>query len=183
MIIRGHYVGLPVAELLEIRKELLLSLSEARKGSRFAEVDMGGKSGKKSLLSYQEIVHELKEVLFALKKAEPDVYGSPVKKLIPNFNKNHYGKVHVPFVVVKGIGRVTGNLIKDGKFEYVDETSLITFTRGYYKHWDGQGYIAKNGNGVWQLFGIAGYMYDFQSNLSESPLSTSLPWDKIEVTL
>ena len=183
MIIRGHYVGLPVVELLEIRKQLLTSLAEARKGSRFAEVDMGGKSGKKSLLSYQEIVHELREVLHALKKAEPDVYGSTVKRLIPNFNKRHYGKVDVPFVMVKGIGRVTGNLIKDGKFEYRNEISLITFEKGYYEHFDGQGYIAKNGNGIWQLFGIAGYMYDFQRELAASPLTSSFEWDKIEVTL
>ena len=87
MIIRGHYVGLPLADLENARTQLFSALELARKGARFSEVDMGGKMGKKDLMSYSEIVHELKEVDYALKKALPDVYGKSVRRLIPNFNK------------------------------------------------------------------------------------------------
>lgn len=86
MILRGHYVGLPIADLENARSQLFTALELARKGQRFNEVDMGGKMGKKTLMTYVEIVHELKEVEHALKKALPDVYGRPVRRLIPNFN-------------------------------------------------------------------------------------------------
>lgn len=86
MVIKGHYLGLPLADLEKARTQLFEALESARKGNRFSEVDMGGKMGKKALLSYNEIVHELKEVEYALKKAFPDIYGKPIKRLIPNFN-------------------------------------------------------------------------------------------------
>jgi hypothetical protein len=86
MVIKGHYLGLPLADLESARTQLFAALESARKGNRFSEVDMGGKMGKKALLSYNEIVHELKEVEYALKKALPDVYGKPIKRLVPNFN-------------------------------------------------------------------------------------------------
>jgi len=86
MVIKGHYVGLPLADLQNIRDQLFVALEQARKGSRFSEVDMGGKMGKKALLSYQEIVHELKEVEWALKKIMPELYGRQVKRIVPNYN-------------------------------------------------------------------------------------------------
>lgn len=88
MVIKGHYLGLPVADLEKARTQLFEALESARKGNRFSEVDMGGKMGKKALLSYNEIVHELKEVEYALKKQFPEIYGKPIKRLIPNFNSS-----------------------------------------------------------------------------------------------
>jgi len=86
MVIKGHYLGLPLADLEKARTQLFEALESARKGNRFSEVDMGGKMGKKELLTYNQIVHELKEVEYALKKALPEVYGKPIKRLVPNFN-------------------------------------------------------------------------------------------------
>lgn len=86
MVIKGHYVGLPLTDLEKARSQLFEALEGARKGNRFSEVDMGGKMGKKALLTYNEIVHELKEVEYALKKALPDVYGRPLKRIVPNYN-------------------------------------------------------------------------------------------------
>jgi hypothetical protein len=110
MVIRGHYVGLPVSDLNSIRDQLLQSLEKARLGSRFEEVDMGGKMGKKALLSYNEIVHELKEVEHALKKAMPEVYGRSIKRLVPNHNPA------LVRMVIK---------LKDGKETYYPEEEFI----------------------------------------------------------
>lgn len=183
MVIKGIYLGLPVPELEKIRTQLFEALNSAREGSRFSEVDMGGKMGKKALLSYNEIVHELQEVLYALKKAQPDIYGKPIKRLVPNFNKFIGTRVTDQFLVVTGIDKHTGGLIKDGSFVYKAEKSLITFEFGFYEHFEGAGYLAKNGNGLWGLYGIAGFRYDFQREFSSSPLTTSGRWDIIQVAL
>ena len=81
--------------------------------------------GKKSLLSYSEIVHELQEVLHALKKIQPDIYGKAVKRLVPNFNKP-YNEIKIPFIQVKNVGKPTGNLIKDQNFNYSHERSICS---------------------------------------------------------
>ena len=87
MVIRGHYVGLPISDLENIRTQLLKGLEDLREGKTFSEVDMGGKMGKKMLLTYGEVVHDLREVQYALKVELPEVYGKAVKRLVPNFNK------------------------------------------------------------------------------------------------
>jgi hypothetical protein len=183
MFIKGIYVGLPVSELERIRTQLFEALNSAREGSRFSEVDMGGKMGKKALLSYNEIVHELQEVLLALKKAQPDIYGKPIKRLVPNFNKHIGTRVLEPFVCVYGIDKHTGGLIKDGAFTYKAGRSLLTFEHGYYEHFEQSAQLAKNGNGLWGLYGIAGYRYDYQRDFSGSPLTTSGNWDVVQITL
>ena len=183
MFIKGIYLGLPVAELERIRTQILEALNSAREGSRFSEVDMGGKMGKKALFSYGELVHELQEVMYALKKAQPDIYGKPIKRLVPNFNKHIASRIVHDFVQVSGIEKLTGGLITDGKFLVMTGRSLLTFEHGYYEHENASAQLAKNGNGVWGLYGIAGYRYDYQRDLSGSPLSTSGAWDVIQVTL
>lgn len=182
MVIRGHYVGLPVQDLETARTQLLEALQSARKGNRFSEVDMGGRMGKKSLLSYNEIVHELQEVLYALKKLQPDIYGKAIKRLVPNFNKPH-NEIKIPYIVIENVGKLTGYLIKDQKFNFSHERSLLTMERGFYGADDGSGEIAKNGNGLWGLYGVAGYRYDYQLALSSSPLTQSSAWDRIIVKL
>lgn len=104
MVIKGHYIGLEVSELERIKTQLLGALESVRGGKTFSEVDMGGKMGKKMLLSYPEIVQELKEINYALKNAMPDVYGKSVKRLVPNFNKS-LQRFYI--------------LIKDGKDRYL----------------------------------------------------------------
>lgn len=110
MVIKGHYVGLPQADLENARTQLFESLEACRKGSRFSEVDMGGKMGKKALMSYAEIVHELKEVEYALKKLLPEIYGKPLKRIVPNYNPA------LARLVLK---------IKEGKDSYYPEEEFI----------------------------------------------------------
>jgi hypothetical protein len=87
MNILGHYVGLPLEDLEKIKQDVLSALQKARTGVQFVEVDMGGNKGKKQLYNYEELTHELREINFALKKADPDAYGKAVKRIIPNYNK------------------------------------------------------------------------------------------------
>lgn len=181
MIMRGHYVGLTITELEKIRSQLMSSLESFRQGKTFSEVDMGGKMGKKQLLSYPEIVQELKEVQFALKKALPEVYGRSVKRLIPNFNKTLRQDGVRPLSVI-GVEKLTGGLIKDGTFNHVDEVSLISFQRGYYVNIDGSAQVSKDAQGVWCLFGIAGFKYDSQVSSDGSPLSSYSKWSTINVS-
>jgi hypothetical protein len=182
MVIRGHYVGLPVEDLETARTQLLEALQSARQGNRFSEVDMGGRMGKKSLLTYNEIVHELQEVLYALKKLQPDIYGKAIKRLVPNFNKPH-NEIKIPFIQVKNAGKLTGGLVQDQNFNYSHERSLLTMERGFYGASDGSAEVARNGNGLWGLYGIAGYRYDYQLAFSTSPLTQSSAWDRIIVEL
>lgn len=178
---RGHYIGLSVTELEKIRTQLMSSLESFRQGKTFSEVDMGGKMGKKHLLSYGEVVQELKEVQYALKKALPEIYGKSVKRLIPNFNTTLRSRGVKPLSVI-GIQKHTGGLIHDGLFKYVDEMSMVTYQRGYYLSSDGQGQISKDAQGVWSLYGIAGYKYDTQVSSDGAPLSSYSPWKTITVT-
>lgn len=87
MNVYGHYLNLSASELEKIKTEILTALEKARKGVQFVEVDMGGNKGKKQLLTYAELIHELKEVNYALRKVLPEVYGKATKRIIPNFNK------------------------------------------------------------------------------------------------
>lgn len=109
MNVYGHYVGLPLTELERIKTEVLSALEKARKGTQFVEVDMGGNKGRKLLLEYHELVHELKEINYALKKELPDVYGSANKRIIPNFNRTLIRMVCRP---------------NDGRTHYLPETSF-----------------------------------------------------------
>jgi len=128
MVIKGHYIGLPTADLQRIRDQLFEALEQARKGSRFAEVDMGGKMGKKALLSYQEIVQELKEVEVALKKALPDVYGKSVKRLIPNYNPA-MARIVIKIKLGKQIYYPEEQFVDTGAFAYDPVEGTLEVTR------------------------------------------------------
>jgi hypothetical protein len=253
MVIRGHYVGLPLSDLENIRTQLLNGLQALREGKTFSEVDMGGKMGKKMLLTYSEVVHDLKEVQYALKLELPDVYGKAVKRLVPNFNKAlQYSQVILngdstetylpeeefidagarafhpkegslevslveppimtkvgtqkifyrafdsnntkieavryivilPAVTIIGAEKLTGGIVKDGVYSYLDEISVKTFVRGYYAHEDTLSTLAKNKDGVWNLYGGAGASFDSMDGSYKSPISkASQSWSEIEVVL
>jgi hypothetical protein len=87
MNVHGIYKGLSALELEKIKTQILQGLEKTRTGTQFVEVDMGGNLGKKLLLSYNELVHELREVNIALKQVLPEIYGKAIKRIIPNFNK------------------------------------------------------------------------------------------------
>jgi hypothetical protein len=59
---------------------------------------------------------------------------------------------------------------------------MVTYQRGYYLSSDGQGQISKDAQGVWSLYGIAGYKYDTQVSSDGAPLSSYSPWKTITVT-
>ena len=185
MIIRGHYVGLEFSELERIKSELHQALKSMREGKTFSEVDMGGKMGKKQLLSYNEVVHELKEIEFALKKALPEVYGKPIKRLIPNFNKTLEAKPRIGIgavVRVEGASLLTGGVLSDGEYYYDHRRSHLTLQEGYYLHTDTLSQIAKLPNGKWGLFGGAGVMFDEMNAVHLTPLTQGVnKWQNIIV--
>ena len=180
MVIRGHYVGLSLTQLESIRTQLLSALESMRQGKTFSEVDMGGKMGKKQLLSYSEVVHDLKEVEYALKKELPEVYGKPVKRLIPNFNTPSKPPANGFFVT--GASKLTGGIVSDGLYEFQKGRSHITYQYNYYMHSDTLSQLAKDADGVWGLYGGAGVRYDVMNGLTEVPVGRSdAYWENIEV--
>lgn len=181
--VRGIYVGLPKAQLEAIRTQLFAVLEQAREGKRFDQVDMGGKMGRKSLLSYDQIVQELKEVEFALKKLDPELYGPVIKRLIPNFNPI-LGDIasqdkSVNFLVT-GIDAASGGLIKDGVFVFNDGVSPYRLHRGYYINGDKSATLEISPESTWSLYDRAGHEYDTQ--LIPNAVDPSLAgWGRITV--
>lgn len=250
MNVLGHYVGLELSELERIKTEVLQALEKARKGTQFVEVDMGGNKGKKLLLEYPQLVHELKEVNYALKKALPDVYGKATKRIVPNFNKvliqmtckpndglTHYlvesnyveagataydpvegtlvaerittpdmkklGEQKIIYqatnskgekvqgiriinitgtLYVRNLAHIYGNIVNDDHFEYKDQISTITLTRGYFYDKDYQNQIAKDEQGKWHIYDYSGMIHDSQSTLGTSPLSLHGEWSTVHVS-
>ncbi len=180
MVIRGHYVGLPLSQLESIRTQLLSALDSMRQGKTFSEVDMGGKMGKKQLLSYSEVVHDLKEVQHALKVELPEVYGKSIKRLIPNFNTPTIPPINGFFVT--GASKLTGGIVSDGLYEFQKGRSHLTLQYNYYMHSDTLSQLAKDTEGVWGLYGGAGARYDVMSGASDVPSgSKNTYWENIEV--
>lgn len=183
LTVKGIYIGLPKAQLESIRTQLFAVLEQAREGKRFDQVDMGGKMGRKSLLTYDQIVMELKEVEYALRKLDPEVYGAIVKRLIPNFNPILGEIASTPNTgsfLVTGIENISGGLISDGVFKYDDGVSPYRLHKGFYINGKESATLEKSPLNAWSLYDRAGHEYDTQL-IADAENPSLAGWGRITV--
>ena len=84
---RGIYIGLGIAELENMRQEILAELKARRTGDQAVSVGMGGKSFGFSRMTQEELFSELEEVNYALKYADPDTYGRSISRTVGSHSR------------------------------------------------------------------------------------------------
>ena len=176
-------MGLPILELEEARTGLLNALKLAREGKRFEEVDMGGKMGKKSLLTYGELVQEMREVNYALRKADPELYGAITKRIVPNFRTTTIVARPATYgLFVKDTEAASGGLIASGLWLYHSNQGPILGGEHYINDAE-TGSLEKDSSGVWILYDAGGGTHDSQSVAADLPLTSNGAWGVLEITL
>lgn len=84
--VTGIYYGQSEAVLLQMQTDVLAQLTAARQGKRFASVSGGGKAFSKENMTIPQLYAELQEIAAALKVANPETYGTRVRRIYPDFS-------------------------------------------------------------------------------------------------